>query len=473
MKSKTLLSNLAWRFAERFGAQIITFVVSIVLARLLLPEDYGVIALVNVFIVVLQVFVDSGMGNALIQKPNADNTDFSTVFFFNMAMCIVIYAALFLMAPLIADFYQIPSMTVVIRVLGLTLIISGVKNVQQAYVSKNMLFKKFFFATIGGTLVSAAVGIYLACRGAGVWALVTQHLTNLCLDTVILWFTVKWRPNLVFSFRRFRMLFSFGWKLLVSSLLGTIYNNLRNLMIGKQYSSADLAYYTKGEQFPSLIVNNINSSIGSVLFPALASEQNDQQAVKKHVRRAIQISSYLMWPAMVGLGVCAEPLVRLLLTDKWLMCVPYLQIACFIYGLMPIHTANLQAVTAMGRSDLFLKMEIQKKTMGLVVLLIAMHYGVMAIAVSAIFTNAISTLINAWPNRKLLNYSYTEQLGDMMPSFLLASAMGLIVLQVERLNLAPAMGLLIQIPLGIVVYWLGSKALKLEPYQYILKFVKK
>lgn len=470
--NQKIVSNLLWRFAERFGAQIISFIVSIVLARLLVPEDYGVIALVNIFIVVLQVFVDSGMGNALIQRSRADDTDFSTVFFFNMATCILIYAGLFVAAPAIARFYDNLSMIPVIRVVGLTLVVSGLKNVQQAYVSKNMLFKKFFFSTLGGTLASAVVGVYLAYRGAGVWALVAQHLTNLCMDTVILWFTVRWRPKLLFSWRRFKVLFSFGWKLLVSGLIDTIYTNLRSLIIGKKYSSADLAFYNKGEQLPSLVVLNINASIGSVLFSALAQEQDDIQALKEHVRRAIGISSYLMWPMMVGLGVCAEPLVRLLLTDKWLPCVPYLQIACFTYGLMPIHTSNLQAITALGRSDVFLKLEMIKKVIGLAALLISAQFGVMAIAISAIVTGIISTFINAWPNRKLLNYSYAEQLRDMLPSFLLACVMGLVVYQVLHLGLSPLATLAIQIPVGVAVYWIGSQVLHLQNYRYILDFIK-
>ena len=472
VEKNEIFSNLIWRFAERFGAQIITFVVNLVLARILLPEDYGMVAMINVVIVILQVFVDSGLGNALIQKPGADDLDFSTVFFFNMGMCTLIYALLCMAAPWIAEFYKNPAMTPVIRVVGLTLVVSGVKNVQQAYVSRNLLFKTFFFATLGGTLFSAVVGIFLACQGAGVWALAAQHLTNLCMDTVILWIMVKWRPKLLFSWQRFRALFSFGWKLLASSLLETVYNNLQNLIIGKKYTSADLAYYQRGDQFPSLLVTNINTSIGSVLFPAMAREQDDRESLRAHVRRAISVSSYLLWPLMVGLAVCAEPLVRLLLTDKWLPAVPYMQIACFVYGLMPIHTTNLQAITAMGRSDWYLRLEIIKKTVGLTVLLIAMHFGVLAIAASAIFTGCLGTFLNSWPNRKLLGYSFQEQLRDIAPSLFLSAFMGLIVWQVNRLSLSPLPTLLIQVPLGAAVYLLGSRIFHLESYEYVLSAVK-
>lgn len=469
---KSVMTNLIWRFAERIGAQGISFIVSIVLARLLEPEHYGQIALITVFLNILQVFVDSGLGNALIQKKDADDTDFSTVFYFNMCMCTVLYIGLFLTAPLISKFYNDMSLVPIIRVIGITLLISGIKNVQQAYVSRKMIFKKFFFATLGGTLFSAVLGIVMAYLGAGVWALVFQQLSNAFIDTVILWIVVKWRPKFVFSWARLKILFSFGWKLLLSALLDTVYNDLRQLVIGKKYTKEDLAYYNNGQKIPNLVVTNINTSIGSVLFPALSSEQDHPELVKAHVRRAIKTSSYIMWPMLLGLAACSEPVVRLLLTDKWLPAVPYLQISCFVYGMMPIHTANLQAITAMGRSDLFLRLEIIKKVIGLIVLIISMRYGVIAIAVSAIFTGILSMFINAWPNRELLHYSYREQLSDMLPAFVLSMVMYLTVLQVNRLSLSPILLLLIQVPLGMAIYLGGSAIFKLESFTFALQSVK-
>ena len=467
-----IFSNLIWRFMERIGAQSISFVVSIILARLLAPEMYGTVALITVFLAILQVFVDSGMGNALIQKKDADDTDFSTVFYFNMLMCTCLYILLFILAPQISNFYNDPSMTPIIRVIGLTLIISGLKNVQQAYVSRNMLFKKFFYATLGGTIFSGFLGILLAYFGAGVWALVAQNLINCLIDTIILWMTVKWRPKRVFSWEKFLSLFSFGWKLLCSALLDTIYNNLRNLVIGKKYSSADLAYYNQGQKIPSLVVTNINTSIGSVLFPALAKEQDNKILLKIHVRRAIQISSYIMWPILIGVAACSQSIVKILLTDKWLPCVPYLQIACVVYGFMPIHTTNLQAINAMGRSDIFLRMEILKKIIGVVILAITMPFGVLAIASSAILTVIVSTFINAYPNTILLNYSYLEQMRDILPSLLLSLFMGGIVLQLKTLPFNIFIVLIIQVVTGIFIYVLGSKLFKIESFNYLLKNIK-
>lgn len=472
MKKNSVISNFIWRFAERCGAQIVTFIVSIVLARILAPEEYGTIALVTVFTTILQVFVDSGLGTALIQKKNADNLDFSSVFYFNLFMCLILYLAMFLCAPYIARFYDDVSLISIIRVISLTIVVSGVKGIQQAYVSRNMLFKRFFFSTIGGTLFSAVLGIIMAYAHFGVWALVAQQLSNSVIDTLILWVTVRWRPQLMFSWKRLTKLLSFGSKLLASSLLDTIYSNLRNLIIGKMYSSSDLAFYNQGDKFPKVIVTNINSSIDSVLLPSMSSVQDNHEKVKSMTRRAIKISTYIMAPLMMGLAFCATPIVQLVLTDKWLPCVPFLQVFCITYMFWPVHTANLNAINAMGRSDLFLKLEIIKKIIGLTLLFITMRISVMAMAYSLLISGLLSQIINSWPNRKLLNYGYLEQVKDILPAILLAVIMGVIVYCVSFIRLNSALTLLIQIPLGMFVYIMGSKLLKLELYNYLLDVIK-
>ena len=467
-KSKRVLNNLIWRWLERTGAQGVSFIVSIVLARLLGPEVYGTVALITVFTAILQVFVDSGMGTALIQKKDADELDFSSLFYFNVTMCLVLYVIMVLAAPLIARFYRRPELTPLVRVLSLTLVVSGVKNIQHAYVSRHMMFRKFFFATLGGTLGAAILGIYMAYRGYGVWALVAQHLFNTLVDTIILWITVKWRPKRMFSLQRLRALFGYGWKLLVSSLIDKGYNELRQLIIGKMYSSEDLAFYNKGRQFPHTIVTNINSAIDSVLLPAMAREQDDRTRVKEMTRRAIKTSTYIMAPLMIGLAVCAKPVVDLLLTSKWLPCVPFLRIFCVTYMFYPIHTANLNAIKAVGRSDLFLKLEVLKKAVGLTVLLSTMWFGPLVMAYSALFTSVLGQIINSWPNRKLLNYPYLEQLKDILPGILLALVMGAIVYLIQLLGLRDWITLLIQIPLGAVIYIAGSKLLHLDSFHYVL-----
>lgn len=467
-----VLGGLFWRFAERVGAHSVSFVVSIILARILAPEVYGTIALVTVFTTILNVFIDSGLGSALIQKKNADDLDFSSVFFFNIAMCCLLYAIMYLASPVIAGFYNDSTLTPIIRVLSLTLIISGVKNIQHAYVAKSLQFKRFFFATLGGTIGAAIIGIYMAYKGYGVWALVAQQIFNTTVDTIILWITVKWRPKLMFSFERLKGLLSYGWKLLVSALLDTGYTELRQLIIGKMYTSADLAFYNRGRQFPSLIVENINASINSVLFPTMSQTQDDKKRMREITRRSIKTSTYIMAPLMMGMAFCAESIVRLLLTDKWIDCVPYVRIFCITFMFYPIHTANLNAIKAMGRSDIFLKLENIKKLVGLALLFSTMWFGVMIMAYSLLLSAFFSMIINSWPNRKLLEYSYYDQIQDILPSILLAVFMGVCVYLVQLCGFSNLVTLLIQVPLGALIYVIGSKFAKLEPYNYLLSIIK-
>ena len=471
MKNSKVFSNLTWRFAERCGAQLVTFIVSIFLARILMPEDYGTVALVTVFTAILQVFVDSGLSTALIQKKDADDLDFSSVFYFNFAVCITLYLVMFLAAPLIASFYNIPELVSIVRVISLTIVISGVKGVQQSYVSRNMLFKRFFYATLGGTIISAFLGIAMACSGFGVWAIVAQQLSNTAIDTLILWITVKWRPKLMFSWERLKGLLGFGWKLLCSALLDTVYNNLRSLIIGKVYSSADLAYYNEGKKFPSLIVTNINTSIDSVLLPAMSMEQDDKERVKKMTRRSIMTSCYIMAPLMIGLVCCAKNIVTLILTEKWLPCVFFLQIFGITYMFYPIHTANLNAIKAMGRSDLFLKLEICKKVVGLILLFATVFVSVEAMTYSLLVSTFFSMMINSWPNKRILSYSFLEQMKDIMPSILLAVGMGICVSAIGLIQLPMLPLLMLQILCGGGIYLLGSMLLRLEPFVYLMGII--
>lgn len=471
-QSKSVLSNFIWRFLERCGAQIVAFVVQIILARILEPSAYGTVALITVFTAILQVFVDSGLGSSLIQKKDADDLDYSTVFYTNMFLCIVLYTGLFFCAPLIAKFYDSMDLIPYIRVLGITILISGVKGIQQSFVSKNMIFKKFFFATLGGTITAGVVGIVMAYAGLGIWALVAQQIINLTIDTLILWVTVKWRPKCMFSFKRLKGLFSFGWKLFVSALLEEVYSDLRSLLIGKVYTSADLGYYNRADQFPKLIVNNVNSSINSVLFPAMSKVQDDKNAVKSMTRRSMKTSTYVMAPMLMGLAACGKSVISILLTDKWLPAYPFMVIFCITSMFLPIHTANLNAIKAMGRSDLFLILEIIKKVVGLALLLGTIKISVMAMAYSLLVNSVLSQIINSWPNKKLMNYSYLEQLKDILPGIGLAAFMGGCVYCINFLNLNMWLTLIIQVPLGAIIYIGLSAMFKLESFTYILNMVK-
>lgn len=467
MSGNKIIFNLLWRFAERSGAQFVTFFVSIILARILEPSVYGIVALVTVFITILNVFVDSGLGNSLIQKKDADDLDFSSVFYANIVFCLVLYTLLFFAAPIIAKFYSMSGLTAVVRVMGLIIVISGVKNVQQAYVSRNMMFKRFFYSTLVGTIGAAIIGIVMAYMGFGVWALVGQYLFNAVVDTCVLWFTVEWKPKLCFSWHRLKCLYSFGWKLLASSLIHTIYTNIRQLIIGKLYTSENLAMFNKGKHFPAIIVNNVNNSIDSVLFPAMSNIQDSKENVKKMMRTSMRVSGYIMWPLMLGLATVSEPLVELLLTEKWLGCVPYLRIFCITEAFQPIHTSNLNAIKAMGRSDMFLKLEVIKKILGIIILLIAMNFGVFAICCSLLVYNIIALLINTWPNRKLLGYTYIAQIKDIFPFIILSIIMCVPVYVLSYLPLHNIVILILQVLAGIIVYIIESIVFKIDTFKFV------
>jgi teichuronic acid exporter len=468
----SVISGLFWKLMERGGTQGIQFIVQIVLARLLIPEDFGVIALITIFLAIASVFVECGFSTALVQKNNSDATDFSSVFYLSLSVAGLLYVGLFFTAPFIAEFYKEPQLISVIRILSITLFFGAVNSIQYAIVLITMQFKRLFFSSLGGIIPSGIVGITMAYMGLGVWALVWQQLTNQLLITLILWFTVKWRPKLICSIDRLKILFSFSWKLLCSALLDTIYNNLYGLVIGKVYDSAMLGYYNRGNTFPSLIVTNIDGAIGSVMFPVLSANQDDKSRVKAMVRRSIVTSSFFIFPMMIGLAVCAVPLVRILLTDKWLPCVPLLQLMCLSYAFWPIHTANLQAINALGRSDIFLKLELIKKGIGLFALCIGIPFGVYVMVALKVVTSFIGTLVNAFPNKKLLDYSYKQQWLDIMPSILISLITGSAVYSIKFFCFSDLLTLIIQLGSGTVIYIGLALIFKLECFAYLLDTVK-
>lgn len=469
-----VVNSFFWRFAERIGAQGVTFVVSIVLARILDPTVYGQIALVTVFTSILQVFVDSGLGTALVQKKEADDLDFSSVFFFNIAVCLILYGLMFVAAPFISDFYRSPELTPVIRVMSIVLIISGIKNVQQAYVSRHMLFKRFFFSTLGGTLGAAAVGIFMAWKGYGVWALVAQYLFNTTVDTIILWCTVKWRPKFMFSIQRLKSMLAFGVRLLGVSIVNTVYNDIRSLIIGKLYTTADLGYYNRAQQFPQVISINIDSSVDSVLLPTMSQRQDDKQAIKNVSRLSIQTCSYVLMPLMIGLAACGETVIDLLLTEKWLPCVPYLRIFCFSFAFLPIFTSNYNAYKALGRSDVYLKVTMWSKFIGIAILLLVMYQGMMWIAYGLLISDFINQYICSRPGRKLYDYGYWDQIKDILPNLIIALIMGLLIYFVQFIGLKDWLTLIIQILAGGLIYLLLSILTKNSSFIYIKdNFLKK
>lgn len=474
MPSKsTVISSLFWKFMERAGVQVMQFVVSIVLARLLAPEEFGLIAMVMIVIAIADVFVQSGLGIALIRKKEVDDLDFSSVFYASLTIAATAYTIVFISAPFISEFFGQSGLTPVIRVLTLTLFIGVFNSIQNAYVARHMMFKKLFIRGLCATIPSGALGIFLAYQGFGIWALVVQQLSNASFSVLAMWFTVPWRPHLQFSWERLKDLFSFGWKLLVSALIDNIYDKIRAVVIGKMFSSSALAFNDRGDHFPRLLITNINSSISAVLLPSLSAYQDDKPQLKKMARRSIVTSSFVLVPMMTGLAMLAQPLVLILLGEKWLPCVPFIQAYCFTYALYPIHTSNLSAIQAMGRSDIFLKLEIIKKTYGLALIVGSYFYfkTPIGLAYGAMVSAVISTFVNASPNKKLMGYSYFEQLKDIFPSFILAAIMaaGMYGFSLIQMNLYLSFGL--QIILGMVIYLSLAKILHLECFEYIIKTI--
>lgn len=467
-----VISGLFWRYGEKLGAQGVQFILTIILARLLSPADYGMIALITVFIDVCTVFIESGFGSALIQKKDADDLDFSTVFYFNIAMAMLLICILYILSPYIAEFYKEEKLTNVLRVLSINLLIGGLNNVQYSYVSKLMQFKKFFFATLIGTIISAMAGIVMAYNGCGVWSLVAQRMINQAIDTIFLWFTVKWRPIFKFSIARFKKLYNFAWKLLCSNLIIKIYTNMYNLIIGKVYTSQDLGYYNRGQNIPSFAINNINSSLDSVLYPALSECQENKIRVKEIMRRSVSVSTFLIFPMMAGLTAVAKPLTLLLLTEKWLPSVPFMQFCCITYALLPIQTANLQAINALGRSDIYLKLEIAKKIIGIVLLFVSIRFGIYAMMIARCVDSFIAFILNAYPNKKLLSYGFKEQIKDIVPALIISLIMGIIVYCVLFFKFNIILTIIIQVFVGVSSYILMAKIFKLNTLEYIFNIIK-
>lgn len=468
-----LVNAFIWKFLERIGTQGVQFLLQLFLARLLIPKDYGIVALVTIFIAVSNVFIQSGFNIALIQKKKIDNIDLSSTFYISFFIATILYIILWLISPFVSNFYKIPELVMVIRIMSLTLFLGALNSIQNAIIMRELAFKKLFFSSLIAIIVSGSSGIILAYKGVGIWALIFQQLLNQLLISVILLFILEWKPKLVFSLKRVKKLFSFGGKLLCSALIDTIYKELVNIIVGKIYSPIMLGYYNRGEQFPKVLVNNFNGTIQSVIFPTLASVQQDKMKVKEIMRKGIMISSYIIFPAMVGLMAISEPLIRLVLTEKWLPCVPYLRIFCLSYALWPIHTANLQAINAIGRSDIFLKLEIIKKFIGISIILITLKYNPYIMAIGTVFSGIISSFINSYPNKKLLNYSYIEQIKDIIPSISISVIMGVVTHLIQLLKYNDILTILLQIITGGGIYIILSHITKNESFRYLLEFIFK
>lgn len=464
--SNKIVSGMVWRFGEKITAQSVSLIVSIVLARILMPEDYGIVAILNIFIAIAEIFVTSGLGTALIQKKDATQTDFSTLFWCNIVLSMVLYVIVFVASPLIAYFYDMPQLTPVLRVFAIRLPINAINSIQNAYVSRQMDFKKFFFATIIGTIISAGVGISMAYAGYGVWALVGQILTNTVIDTIVLFITIKWRPTFEFSWDSAKPLISYGWKILATDLIGTIFNQLNSFIIGKKYTSKDLAYYTQGRKFPDIINNNISATLCAVLFPAMSLSTGIEE-IKNIRRKCLKMLEYVLFPIMFGLFTVADKLILVLLTEKWVFAIPYVRITCVTAVLGIFGTTLIQEIKAIGRSDITLKIELIKKPIYLLIIVIAMPFGVKAIASTSIIIEVIAFLINVYPVRKFIGFDFKIHLVDALPPLLMSSIMCVFVYLIGKIISVDAICLTVQVITGGILYLVLSIVTKNDSFIYM------
>lgn len=463
---------MAWSFGDKMFSQGLGFLVGMILARLLMPEQYGVVALTSIFMAVSSVLVDAGFGTALVQKKDADDLDYCTVMYGSIGIGLVIYIILYIISPYAADFYHTPELTPILRVVALPFIWSGYNSVLNAYLYKRMQFRKFFYRNGIANVVSAIVGIWMAYAGYGAWALIGQSFTSNIVGMAILQYSVPWRPRLAFSLDRAKSLLRFGSSVAGASLIGTIFNELRGLLIGRFYAPRDLALFNKGGNFPRLIVGNIEGTFGAVLFPAMSQYGDDREKVKQMMRRSMRLGSYLMFFLLTTLIVICEPLIRVLYTDKWVGCVPYMQLICLQYMIDILTTENLQAYKAVGEGDTILKLEIYKKPVFLLMVIVAAYISVYALAVTLPVYALYAGVVNMRPNRKILNYSIREQFLDLAPASLLSLAAFCVAWPLSLLHLHDILMILIQTAACAIVYVALSWMFKVESLTYLKNMVR-
>jgi O-antigen/teichoic acid export membrane protein len=468
---KNTIGGLAWKLLENLGTQLINFVIQLILARILLPEDYGVIALTGVFITIANVFINTGFSSALIQKKSVSDIEYSSVFFAGIFSSIVLYVVIFLSAPLIANFYSEPVLIWVLRVQSISIVFSGLYSVQNAILVRKLMFKKIFKYKLLGIFLQGITGISLATLGYGVWSLVAANLVLYAVTTIFMWLAVEWKPRLLFSFKELRSLFTFSSRILLTSLLNDFSNNIKSLIIGKSFSSSMLGYYNRGYQIPSLIMVNTDGAINTVMFPALSKCQSDRAIFISLYRRAIRTSVFIVFPLMLGLISVAEPLTLLLLTEKWLPSVPFLRITCLICMTWPF-SIMYQAFNALGKSNVSLKLNVLTKTVDLLIMIFAIRYGIYAFAISSFISSMIWLIISTFVTRNIFDYKISQQVKDILPSLVLSLIMAASSVLAGNITNQIFPKLIIQVFVGALVYLTGAATVKMESFTYLVATIK-
>lgn len=472
LKSKTV-KGVVWSSIERFSTQGVQFLIMIIMARLLTPKDYGLIGMLAIFLAVAQSLIDSGFSQALIRKQNRTDVDNSTVFYFNIIVSCSLYLILFITAPFVADFYNQPELTSVMRVVCLGVILNSLAVVQRALLTVRIDFKTQAKASLSAAVISGCIGIVLAYSGFGVWSLVVQQLFNLSVNTLLLWIFSQWRPIAVFSWDSFHELFAFGSKMLASGLLDTLYRNIYPIVIGKLFSASSLGHYTRAQQFSEFPSSNITGIIQRVTYPVLCGIQDDMERLTNVYRKFLKLSAFVIFPFMMGLSAVAKPFINISLGSQWEFCGQLLQVICFAMMWYPIHSINLNLLQVKGRSDLFLRLEIIKKILGITVLCITAPFGLIVMCYGQIFNSIVALAINTYYTGKLINVGFIRQMKDLFPTILLSLTMFGTILLVNGFIESNMYRLIIGIMVGIVVYVSGSYIFKFKELQTLFSLIRR
>ena len=473
--SSKVTSSLLWKFFERGSVQVMQLVVALIIARILGPDEYGSVALLTIFISIATVFVQSGLNTAIIQKKDADDIDISSVFYYSLVLAFILYGLLFFMAEPIANFYEMPRLKDMLRVLALMLFPGALNSIQLAVLAKKMQFRTQFFSSFFSVILSGGLGITMAVLGSGAWALITQQLSYQIFVCVLLWFLLKWRPKLVFSFQKTKGLLKFGGKLLGARLIDTLYNNLIGLITGKRYSEQMLAFYNKGKQFPALVVDNIDGALQSVMLPVFSDQQKDIEKVKCTMRKTISHSTYLVFPTMIGLLIIAKPMIQIILGDAWLGSVPILQIFCLIFMVTPILTTSLQAINACGNSGVYFLFMSIKRIVGVISLIVALLVSkdILAMLWATLIVDILSAVVMVCINKHYFNYSLKELLNDISSNFLITLLMSILTVSIGEVFSDVWLKLIVQCLSGVGIYIFISVVCRNNAFLYILDKTKK
>ncbi len=469
---KGILSGMVWKVMEQGGRQIIRLIIQIILARLLVPKDFGLITIIGIFTSIGDVFVNASLGNALVQKKEIDDVDCSSVFYLNISFSAIVYSVIFMLAPVVSNFFNAPDLCNLLRVQAITVIIAGFNVIQSAIIQRRMQFKAFFIRQLLVLFVQGAVGISMAYLGFGVWSLVISTVVSSVVGMISLWKFAKWRPKLLFSIHRVLVLFRYGIKLLLSNLIQVGSDNLANIIVGKAYNPTNLGFYSKGIHLPDVIISTMDGPIQSVLFPAMSKKQDDKAAMRKMAKRMIMTSCFITIPSMFGLAAVATPLITVMYTSKWLPAVFFLQVLSIGRSIFPVHTTNLQVINALGRSDIFLKLEVFKTVLTFIIIALVLPHGIHTFVIAISVGNIFSMLLNAWPNKKLIDYGFVDQMKDIFPILFLSLAMAIIVYFIQFMGFSTGFTLLLQVFVGVIIYLGTAWLLKFECLKFVTEMLK-